>query len=62
MPALVEGSAFYKALVSSWFPQARPGTVLCFELYLINFSVVPLDFVAAQAQAFARFLRNTVEI
>ena len=61
MPSMLESTTFYKALTAAWFPQARPGSVLCYELFLINFSMVPLEFVAAQGQAFVKFLRDTTD-
>lgn len=61
VPPLMEGGGFYRALTASWFPAARPHSVLCYELLLIHFSVVPLDFVAAQGQAFVKFVRDTLD-
>ena len=40
--------------------QVRPPAA-CYELLLVNLALVPLDFVAVQAQEFVRYLRGTME-
>lgn len=49
----------HKDIVSAWFPQARPGSVMCYEVYAIYLSLVPLDFVAIECQKLVRLMRDS---
>ena len=41
------------------FPDAKPGSVRCYELYTIHLSCVPFNFAAEQGQALVRELRDS---
>ncbi len=56
-----ESGDIYQDLVSLCFPQARPGSVVCYELYAIHLSLLPLDFVGAQSLALVRFLQGNTD-
>ncbi len=61
MPSEIIGGEFFKALVATWFPGAKPGTVTCYELMMMHVSLVPFEYVTSRGQAFVRFLRNQAD-
>eukprot|EP00039_Didymoeca_costata_P019789 m.338937 g.338937 ORF g.338937 m.338937 type:complete len:884 (-) comp18606_c0_seq1:103-2754(-) len=52
-------ASFYKTLTRRLFPDYKPNTVKCYELYLIHLSCVPFDFSSHQGQTLVRELRDS---
>ena len=50
---------FYMKLTQRMFPEHRPGSVRCYELYLIHLARVPFDFTVQQSESLVRELRES---
>lgn len=53
------GTQFYSDMVQQLFPTEKPGSVYCYELYMIHLALVPIELAMAQGHDLVNELRRT---